>query len=111
MRRRQARRACPLDPVRICRACGLRGPEPREKPPAGGPRLAFGHELSSVQAPEAAGRPDLPAAHEEDRNMPVIPSFEDLVALEPRLAELLAEACSYADAPDAEFCAGTVWYG
>jgi hypothetical protein len=43
--------------------------------------------------------------------VPLIPSFDELAALEPRLAELLAEARSHSGSRDAGFCASTVWYG
>jgi hypothetical protein len=43
--------------------------------------------------------------------MPVIPSFDDLVALEPLLADLLAEARSYSGGDAPTFCASAVWYG
>jgi hypothetical protein len=40
--------------------------------------------------------------------MPV-PTFDDLVAIEPKLGELLADAKRYRGGP--EFCANAVWYG
>ncbi len=43
--------------------------------------------------------------------MPAIPSFDELATLEPRLAGLLAEARSYSDRHQEDFCASSVWYG
>jgi hypothetical protein len=39
------------------------------------------------------------------------PTFDELVALEPRLADLLAEAQAYHANRPRGFCANAVWYG
>jgi hypothetical protein len=39
------------------------------------------------------------------------PTFDELVALEPRLADLLAEAQAYHTNRPREFCANAVFYG
>jgi hypothetical protein len=39
------------------------------------------------------------------------PTFDELVALEPRLADLLAEAQDYHAKRPRGFCANAVWYG
>jgi hypothetical protein len=47
----------------------------------------------------------------ENRTERPKPMFDDLARLEPRLADLLAEAQGYGRDRNPDFCANAVWYG